>query len=78
MPGAPMPVAKAVGIMRAAASPARKRLFILTSCLMLLGAVAELATIGTVLPFLALVTDPGRAAEVPLFLDFVALFGGGQ
>lgn len=34
-------------------------------CLMLVGAVAELATLGAVLPFLTLMADPSRAASYP-------------
>lgn len=45
----------------AAARPERRRLFAATIALMLVGALAELATIGAVFPFLAIVTDPARA-----------------
>lgn len=45
----------------AAAKPERRRLFAATIALMLVGALAELATIGAVFPFLAIVTDPARA-----------------
>lgn len=61
-----------------AATPARRKLFALTIALMLLGALAELATIGAVIPFLALVTAPARAEGFPLLAGFAALFGGGQ
>ena len=45
---------------------ARRRLQVfLVLLLMLVGAIAELATIGAVVPFLALVTDPGRALSLP-------------
>ncbi|HEY5721408.1 MAG TPA: ABC transporter ATP-binding protein [Allosphingosinicella sp.] len=40
-----------------------------------IGAFAELMTIGAVLPFLALVADPARAAELPGFSLFLALTG---
>ena len=51
----------AVRTLADAARPERRRLFAGTIVLMLVGALAELATIGAVLPFLAIVTDPSRA-----------------
>jgi len=44
---------------------------------MLVGAAAELLTIGAVLPFLALVSDPSRAAHLPGFGAFLWLTGAG-
>ena len=46
-------------------SPARRRQFYFVLALMILGAVAELATIGAVLPFLALLADPQRIDQIP-------------
>ena len=43
--------------------------------LMLLGALAELLTIGAVLPFLALIADPQAAARVPLLGRFLGVLG---
>ena len=43
--------------------------------LMLVGAVAELVTIGAVLPFLALIADPAHASTMPLLRGLFALFG---
>jgi len=43
--------------------------------LMLAGAVAELMTIGAVLPFLALIAEPARAADMPLLGDLFARLG---
>jgi ABC-type multidrug transport system fused ATPase/permease subunit len=43
--------------------------------LMLVGAVAELATLGAVLPFLALMADPGRAVSYPALQGLFAFFG---
>ena len=43
---------------------------------MMLGAVVELITIGAVLPFLALLADPHRGADLPGFGLFAAVFGG--
>ncbi|HZF94065.1 MAG TPA: ABC transporter ATP-binding protein [Allosphingosinicella sp.] len=47
-------------------SPARRRQFGVVLALMLLGAVAELVTVGAVLPFLTLLADPGGLADLPL------------
>jgi ATP-binding cassette, subfamily B, bacterial PglK len=46
-------------------SPRRRKQLMLTLVLMLLGAVAELLTIGAVLPFLILMAEPQRLSEVP-------------
>ncbi len=43
--------------------------------LMLGGTLAELATFGAVLPFLALLADPDKALEYPLLLQLFGLFG---
>jgi ATP-binding cassette, subfamily B, bacterial PglK len=45
---------------------------------MLLGATAELVTIGALLPFLALIADPARAADLPGYGLFLAVTGGGE
>ena len=47
-------------------SPARRRQFAFVLALMLVGAVAELVTVGAVLPFLTLLADPGGLADLPL------------
>ena len=46
-------------------SPARRRQLYLLLFLMLLGAVAELATIGAIIPFLAFLADPESLARLP-------------
>lgn len=56
-------------------SSKRRRHFALVVAVMLLGTIAELATIGAVLPFLALVSDPQRAAEIPGFRQLVEALG---
>ena len=48
-------------------SPARRRQLMATLGLMLLGAAAEMVTIGAALPFLALVADP-NSALIPVWL----------
>ena len=46
--------------------PQRRRQFYFVLMLMLAGALAELATIGAILPFLSLLADPRRIDRVPL------------
>jgi ABC-type multidrug transport system fused ATPase/permease subunit len=46
-------------------SPSRRRQFYFVLVMMVAGAFAELATIGAVLPFLALLADPHRIDHVP-------------
>jgi ATP-binding cassette subfamily B protein len=57
-------------------SPARRRQFVLTLLLMLLGAAAEMVTIGAALPFLALVADPDGALIPPRLLVLLHAIGG--
>ncbi|HEX8125075.1 MAG TPA: ABC transporter ATP-binding protein [Allosphingosinicella sp.] len=57
-------------------SPARRRQFFLTLMLMLVGAAAEMVTIGAALPFLALVADPASALIPPRLLGFLTAIGG--
>jgi ATP-binding cassette subfamily B protein len=57
-------------------SPARQRQFLLTLGLMLLGAAAEMVTIGAALPFLALVADPHSALIPPRLLALLTALGG--
>lgn len=47
-------------------SPARRRQFAFVLALTLAGAVAELVTVGAVLPFLTLLSNPGGIAEAPV------------
>ena len=58
-------------------SAERRRHFWLAMLLMLVGAVAELVTIGAVLPFLALLTDPAAAQKVPAIRSAFELLGWG-
>lgn len=46
--------------------------------IMLMGAVAELATLGAVLPFLALLADPSLATRYPLLQQFFVVLGWGS
>ena len=55
----------------------RKVQLVLLFGLMLVGAVAELVTIGAVLPFLALIADPARGADIPLFGPMIQSLSAG-
>ena len=60
--------AKATDVVRpiaAVLSPARRRQGVLTVALMLVGAFAEVVSVGAILPFLAVLTDPTRIGKVP-------------
>lgn len=55
---------------------ARRRLQLLaTTVLMVLGGFAELLTIGIALPFLSLLTNPGRIQSLPIVSSILAHFG---
>ena len=54
----------------------RRRQFALALALMVVGAVAELITIGAALPFLALIAAPEQLARFPAIGRWVALAGG--
>ena len=55
--------------------PRRKKQLILLVVLMLCGAVAELMTIGAILPFLALMANPARATSYPQLQGLFASLG---
>lgn len=59
-----------------ALSPRRRRQLAAAGVLMFAGALAELVTIGALLPFLALVAAPGRANLSPAIARWVGLVGG--
>jgi ABC-type multidrug transport system fused ATPase/permease subunit len=59
-----------------AMSPGRRRQFQLVVPIMLLGALAEMVTIGAVLPFLALLANPSRSAGLPGFRLLETMSGG--
>jgi len=59
-------------------SPARRRAFVPLIALMLAGAVAEVATLGTLLPFLAAVADSSNSPFVVRFAPLLDLFGTGD
>jgi len=56
-------------------SARRRRQFALTLALMLVGAIAELLTIGAALPFLALIAAPEQLVRWPAASRWVALIG---
>lgn len=55
--------------------PGRRRQFVGVLGLMLVGMIAELMTIGAVIPFLIVISDPSRAARLPLLGDLAQVFG---
>jgi hypothetical protein len=55
--------------------PARRRQLYFVIALMILGAMLELATIGAVLPFLALLADPQRMSQIPEALSLLKTVG---
>jgi len=58
--------------------PARRRRQLgLVTAMMMVGALAEMVTIGAVLPFVALLADPARAAHLPGYGLFLAVTGAG-
>src|SRR6185503_653764 len=69
-------VASAVRVIYDAASLQRRRAFVVTLLVMCLGAVAELMTIGAVLPFLAIISDPSRANRIPFVSWIIRILGG--
>lgn len=56
-------------------SPERRKQFALVVALMLAGAIAELATIGAVLPFLTLLADPETGARLPFVSGLMSAMG---
>ncbi len=68
-------IAGSVRFLWAWMSPRRRRHFAAALGVMLVGAAAELMTIGAVLPFLALVSNPEGAARLPGFRQIIELLG---
>jgi ABC-type multidrug transport system fused ATPase/permease subunit len=67
-----------IGILRSLyhwMSPRRRRHLQLALLLMIVGAVAELMTIGAILPFLALISNPASAERMPAVRSALALLG---
>jgi ABC-type multidrug transport system fused ATPase/permease subunit len=70
-----MPLLKGLAQIYAHVSKSRRRQFFVVLALMFVGAFAELATIGSVLPFLTLLAQPDTAASLP-FAELLSAFGG--
>ncbi|HET9428535.1 MAG TPA: ABC transporter ATP-binding protein [Allosphingosinicella sp.] len=66
---------QALGSIYALIGPRRRRQLYLTLTLMVVGAGAELVTIGAALPFLALISDPARANEIGVVRTIFDLLG---
>lgn len=56
-------------------SPERRRQLYVVFGLMILGAIAELFTLGAIIPFLALVADLAKAASFPMLQDLFSMLG---
>lgn len=56
-------------------TPRQRRRILLLLALMLVGGVAELLTIGAVVPFLALLADAGAVTRFPVLGDLLSLLG---
>jgi ABC-type multidrug transport system fused ATPase/permease subunit len=56
-------------------STGRRRQFYVVLVLMIAGAFAEFATVGTVLPFLTMLADPPSAGHLPLLVTFFDALG---
>ncbi len=69
------PIAGTLVALLRAMSAGRRRHLAAAVAAMVVGAAAELVTIGSVLPFLALVANPAKAAALPGFSLFLALTG---
>jgi ABC-type multidrug transport system fused ATPase/permease subunit len=61
----------ALEVLYRALPPRRRREAWLTIGLMLVGALAEVASVGSIVPFLAVLTDPGRLGAVPLVAPLI-------
>jgi ABC-type multidrug transport system fused ATPase/permease subunit len=73
--GAPIGLLASLAEIYRHVSEARRRQFLLVLLLMLLGAFAELATIGAVLPFLTLLADPQKLARYPIASELLHASG---
>jgi ATP-binding cassette, subfamily B, bacterial PglK len=69
----PASVRSSLGFLWRSMAPRRRRHFYAVIAVMLLGTLAELLTIGAVLPFLALVANAETAGRLPLFRDLAGL-----
>ena len=58
-------------------SPRRRWQLAVVMALMLLGAISELVSLGAIVPFLALITNPEKASSYPILRDLFSLLGGG-
>src|SRR5450631_1344290 len=56
-------------------TPRRKRQFVMVECLILLSALAEVVSLGAILPFLGILTSPERVFAYPQIAYFVHAWG---
>jgi ABC-type multidrug transport system fused ATPase/permease subunit len=59
----------------ASLQPRRRTQLLLLLCLMLVGALAEVLSLGAIVPFLAILADPVQALQRPLVAQMVATLG---
>lgn len=70
-----MPLTQGFGDFFAHLSPRRRRQSVLLLLLMLVGAFAELLSLGAILPFLAVMADPAKALSYPKLQGFFTWLG---
>ena len=71
----PQSLIGALGALLASLPERRKRQLLLLVGLMFAGAVAEAVSLGAVVPFLAILSDPAQALQKPLVADVVNILG---
>ena len=76
-PSSAMTSSEALGALYRTLSPHRRRQAWGTIALMLIGAAAEVISVGSILPFLAVLTNPTRLDTIPVVGDLIALLPPG-
>jgi ABC-type bacteriocin/lantibiotic exporter with double-glycine peptidase domain len=71
----PDPLFKTLRTLIASLPPRRRTQLLLLLCLMLVGALAEVLSLGAIVPFLAVLADPVQALQRPLVAQVVATLG---
>ncbi len=70
----PTPFSESLRILIASLQPRRRTQLVLLLGLMLVGALAEVLSLGAIIPFLAVLVDPEQALQRPLVAQVVATF----
>lgn len=71
----PTPLIKSLRTLIASLPPRRRTQLVLLLGLMLVGALAEVLSLGAIVPFLAILADPAQALQRPLVAQVVATLG---